>query len=204
MNTSHITHHQRWDRATRFLHLGLALTVSLQLLNSLVMEAPEPDHPLTGLEALLFHSHEWLGMTTLAVVLLHWAWSLWGAGGVGIRHLFPWQAADRAAITQELRGLLTLRLPAGGPPGKLSGLIHGLGILAVTGAALTGAVLFFALPENGQLNLATDAAKEVHEFIATFVWAYWIGHVAMGLLHHFATRDATLSDMLSLRANQQD
>lgn len=201
--TTDTHHHRCWDRATRFLHMGLALTVSLQLLNSLVMEAPEPDHPLSGLEALVFHSHEWLGMTALAVVLLHWAWSLWGAGGVGMRHLFPWGAAERTAIAQELRGLLTLRLPPGGPKGKLSGLIHGLGILAVTGAGLTGAVLFFALPENGQTNLVTGAAKEVHEFIAGFVWAYWIGHVAMGLLHHVFTRDTTLRDMLSLRANQQ-
>lgn len=201
MNTD--TQHRRWDRATRFLHLGLALTVSLQLLNSLVMEAPEPDHPLSGLDALLFHSHEWLGMTALAIVLLHWAWSLWGAGGAGVRHLFPWRAAERKEIAQELRGLAALRLPPGGPQGKLSGLMHGLGILAVTGAALTGAVLFLALPENGQMNLVTGAVKEAHEFVASFVWIYWAGHVAMGLLHHFLTRDTTLRDMLSLRANQQ-
>ncbi|MDO9372381.1 MAG: cytochrome b/b6 domain-containing protein [Gammaproteobacteria bacterium] len=203
MNTTHSTQHPRWGRTTRFLHMGLALIVSLQLLNSLVMEAPEPDHPLSGLEALLFHSHAWLGMTALAVVLLHWAWSLWGAGGIGMRHLFPWRAAERTAIAQELRGLLTLRLPPGGPTGKLSGLIHGLGILAVTGAALTGAVLFFALPENGQTNLVTGAAKEAHELISTFVWTYWIGHVMMGLLHHFVTRDTTLRDMLNLRADQR-
>ena len=196
------THNRRWDRATRFLHLGLALTVSLQLLNSLVMKAPEPDHPLTGLNALLFHSHQWLGMTAIGIVLLHWAWSLWGAGGVGVRHLFPWRAAERAAITQELRELLALRLPQGGPQGKLSGLIHGLGILAVTGSALTGAVLFFALPENGRVNFFTGAVKDVHGVIAAFVWAYWVGHLAMGLLHHFLTRDTTLRDMLSLRANQ--
>lgn len=196
------THEQRWDGATRFLHLGLALTVSLQLLNSLLLEAPEPDRPLTGFEALIFHSHEWLGMAALTIVLLHWAWSLWGMGGIGIRHLFPWSAPDRAAIAQELRGLLLLRLPQGGPPGKLSGLIHGLGLLAVTGSALTGAVLFFALPENGQTNIVTAAAEEAHEIISTLVWAYWIGHVAMGLLHHFATRDSTLRNMLSLRASK--
>lgn len=202
MNTD--THNRRWNRATRFLHLGLALTVSLQLLNSLVMEAPEPDHPLSGFDALLFHSHAWLGMMALAVVLLHWIWSLWGAGGAGVRHLFPWRAAERTAIAQELRGLTALRLPPGGPLGKLSGLIHGLGILAVTGAALTGAVLFFTLPESGQLTLVADVAEEAHEFVATFVWIYWVGHVAMGLLHHFLTRDATLRDMLSVRANQNN
>lgn len=190
-----------WDKATRFLHIGLAVTVTLQLLNSLILVAPEPgEPPLTPFEAVLFDTHEWLGMAALLIVVLHWAWSLWGRGGAGMRHLFPVSAGDRAIMRQELRGLLALRLPPGGPQGRLAGLIHGLGLLAVSAAALSGAVLFFWMPENGALNAYTSAAEEVHEFISTFVWIYWGGHAGMAFLHHWFTRDDTLRNMFKLRA----
>ena len=38
---------------------------------------------------------------------------------------------------------------------------------------------------------------EVHSFLATFVWTYWVGHVALALLHRRAGH-ATLSDMFRL------
>ncbi|MEW5790945.1 MAG: hypothetical protein ACOY4L_01175 [Pseudomonadota bacterium] len=28
-----------------------------------------------------------------------------------------------------------------------------------------------------------QAHREAHEFIATFVWIYWVGHVAIAVLH---------------------
>lgn len=190
-----------WDNVTRFLHLGLAVTVTLQLLNSLILEAPEPDEPpLSGFAAVLFDTHEWLGMAALLIVVMHWAWSLWGRGGAGIRHLFPVSAGDRAIMRQELRGLLALRLPPGGPQGRLAGLIHGLGLLAVSVAAFSGGILFFWMPENGALNAYTGAAEEVHELISTFVWIYWGGHAGMAFLHHWFTRDDTLRNMFKLRA----
>lgn len=188
-----------WDKPTRLLHFGLASVVSLQLLNSLVIEAPEPGEPLTGIEAALFEMHEWLGMTALLIVLAHWAWSAWGAGGAGMRHLFPWRAADRAQLWRETRELLALRMPPSGPTGKLAGLTHALGMLAVTGSALTGAVLFFWMPESGKLNLYTGAANEAHEVIATFVWIYWIGHVGMAVLHQLWKHDGALRNMFSLK-----
>lgn len=51
------------------------------------------------------------------------------------------------------------------------------------GSALTGFILFLWLPENGKLPPALHTDLEAHEFIATFVWIYWGGHVAV--LHQF-------------------
>ncbi len=93
--------------------------------------------------------HEWAGMTTLAVVLVHWLWSILGAGTAGVRHLSPWDSAGCRQIGRGLREFASLRLPPSGPANRLAGLMHGLGFLAVTGVVLTGAVLFFGIPEGG-------------------------------------------------------
>lgn len=197
MTTQHKPMPQQWDWVTRFLHFGLAITVTLQLFNSLIIEKPEPGHPLSGFEAFMLDIHEWLGMAALAIVLLHWAWSLWGLGGYGARHLLPWNREGRTEVATGLREIFKGRLPSGGPKDKLAGLIHGLGLLAVLGIAATGAVLFFFMPEDGKLTMITGAASELHEFISIFVWIYWGGHVGMALLHHFIARDEILPRMFS-------
>lgn len=189
---------QEWDWATRLLHFGLAVTVTLQLFNSLAVEQPEPGYALSGFEALMLDIHEWLGMAAFVIILLHWAWSLWGLGGYGARHLLPWNKEGRAGAAAGLRELLKGKLPAGGPQNKLSGIIHGLGLLAVLAIAATGAVLFFSLPENGRPTALTDLASELHESIATLVWVYWGGHTGMALLHHFISHDQVLPRMFRL------
>jgi cytochrome b561 len=186
-----------WSRTTRFLHMGLATTVTLQLLLSLVMETPGDGRTPTGLPALLFEFHEFVGLAAFAVVLIHWGWSLCAADG-GIEHLFPlgW-AAGRAQIARELRELAQRRLPEGGPRGGLPGLVHGLGLLAVTAMAVTGVVIFALLPEYARPSATAHGFMEVHSFLASFVWAYWVGHVALALLHQRAGH-ATLSNMFRL------
>lgn len=120
-------------------------------------------------------------------------------GGSGLRHLLPYRAADRTIIWQELHGLLAFRLPHGGPEGRLAGLIHGLGLLAITARVLTGAVLFFGLPEDGsKASFFTDMNKEIHEIFSTLVWIYWGGHGALAVLHQMVARDGSLTRMFRL------
>jgi hypothetical protein len=61
-----------WDNKTKLLHLGLAITVTAQLLSSLFMQPPEDGHPATGLAGNLFEIHEWMGMNALVIVLTNW------------------------------------------------------------------------------------------------------------------------------------
>ncbi len=186
-----------WNRGTRWLHGGLAVTVTLQLLLSLVMQAPGDGPPPAGLPALLFEAHEFVGLTALAIVLLHWGWSLFAADGAALRHLFPLSRDARAEVVAELRALLRGRLPEGGPRGGLPGLVHGLGLLAVTGAAVSGAVIFALLPEAAPPPAPAHTVMEAHSFIAFFVWSYWAGHVALAVIHQFAGH-GTLRDMFDL------
>lgn len=185
-----------WSRPTRFLHAGLAITVTLQLLLSMVMQAPTREHTPTGLPAMLFEAHEFVGLTAVAIVLLHWLWSL-RAADAGISHLLPVTRERRAQVAREVRDLARRRLPEGGPGGGLPGLVHGLGLLAVTGMAITGVVIFALLPEAGPPPAQAHFFMEAHSFIAFFVWVYWGGHVALALLHQRAGHP-TLTDMFRL------
>ncbi|MGA7801942.1 MAG: cytochrome b/b6 domain-containing protein [Gammaproteobacteria bacterium] len=187
-----------YSRPTRFLHFGLALTVTFQLAISLVMQARAHQGVPPGAFAHgAFEAHRFVGLAAVAIVVLHWLWSLRPHMDGGIGHLFPWAGADRARVMTDVRGLLRGRVPDSGPRGGLAGAIHGLGLLAVTAMAVSGTVLFVAFPEAGPVPAAAHNAAEVHSAIANLVWAYWFGHVGMALLHHLTGHD-TLRRIFSL------
>lgn len=186
-----------WSFKTRFLHIGLALTVTTQLAVSLLMEPPDKEEA-SALARTAFEIHEAVGMTALLIVLTHWLWSLLGRADGGLARLFPWRGAALAEVTEDLRQVLRGRLPQGGPRGGLPGLVHGLGLLAVTGMALSGAGMFFLFPESGKPEGVVELFEESHEFIATFVWIYWGGHVGLALLHRLSGHD-TVGAMFNLR-----
>ncbi len=173
-----------WNTGTRLLHGGMALTVSFQLLISLIMESPKPGRVLTSTQALSFELHEWVGLSAVAVIIAHWVWSaLLTRDDSGFRHLFPWDAKGRAKLLAELRQIWRFQLPRGGPEGGLAGLVHGLGFLAVSAMAVTGAILFFTYPKNGATTPFVGSVADLHSFIANLAWVYWYGHIGMALLH---------------------
>lgn len=174
-----------WSLPTRWLHIGLALTVTAQLFISLIMEPPTHQ----GASALAYGAyeiHEAVGLAAVAIVLAHWLWSTLSRGDGGLSHLFPWSEEAWAEVKADLAALMNRRLPEGGPRGGLPGLVHGLGFLAVTGMALTGAVLFAIFPEQGRPGPTAHWFQEIHEFMSNFVWAYWYGHVGLALLHRWS------------------
>lgn len=187
----------KWSVQTRWLHIGLAVTVTLQLAISLIMEPPDKE-TRTALARAAFEAHEVVGMSALAIVLMHWFWSIAGRADGGLAHLFPWTGAGWARVKADIGLLMKGRLPKDGPRGGLPGLVHGLGLLAVTGMVITGAVLFFIFPETGKPSDTVESVAEVHEFIAIFVWVYWGGHIALALFHKWAGHD-TVKAMFSLK-----
>ncbi len=152
-STPHVTY---WNTGTRLLHWGMALTVSFQLLISLIMEQPKPGRVLTSTQALSFELHEWVGLAAVGVIIAHWVWSaLLTRDDSGFRHLFPWDAKGRAKLLVELRQILRFQLPQGGTEGGLAGLVHGLGFLAVSAMAATGAVLFLSTQRTARERLSS-------------------------------------------------
>ncbi len=187
-----------YSRTTRFLHYGLALTVTFQLAISLVMQARAHHGVPPGAFAHgAFEAHRFVGLAAVAIVVLHWLWSVRPHMDGGIGHLFPWVGSERARLISDLRGLLRGQVPESGPRGGLAGAIHGLGLLAATGMAVTGTVLFVKFPEAGAVPATARTAAEVHSAVANLVWAYWFGHVGMAVLHHLTGHD-TLRRMFRL------
>ncbi len=178
---------KNWSLATRFLHVGLVLTVTLQLFISLVMTEPGDDGSAFG--KLLFEAHEIIGLTALLIVISHWVWSLSNQVDGGLKHLFPWRGDAWKDVVDDVKGLMDIKLPEGGMRGGLPGLIHGLGLLAVTGIAMTGGMLWLLLPEVGEPGMIAEVFKEFHEGFATLVWTYWIGHGGIAMAHHFSGHD---------------
>jgi len=174
---------KNWSIQTRFLHLGLVITVSLQLLTSLIMSEPGEHEGFIG--GIAFEIHELLGLTALVIVGAHWIWSIFCQSDGGISHLLPWSKQARQHVIADLNHLRAGDFSKLHKKGGLSGLIHGLGLLAVSVVALTGAFL----PMSGEPGLFADAFMEIHEGLASLVWIYWIGHAGVALLHHASGSD---------------
>src|SRR3569623_1130550 len=175
----------KWSVQTRWLHIGLAVTVTLQLAISLIMAPPDKE-TATAFARTAFEAHEVVGMSALAIVLMHWFWSVVGRAEGGLAHLFPWTGAAWARVKGDIGLLIRGRLPDDGPRGGLPGFVHGLGLLAVAGMGIHGAVLVFMFNANGKPSNTVESIIEVHEFIANFVWFYWFGHIAVALFLKWA------------------
>lgn len=168
----------RWDGFTRVLHWGLTLCVTFQLFSGLWISTPGT--------LLYFHWHEYMGLAAAAVILMHWIWSF-SHRDLGL--LFPWHAAGLARVGGEMAGMLRGRLPAAGPQIGLSSFVHGLGLLAMTGMAATGVLLFMLIPArlgglaDGPHPAAITSLSLIHRYLAYLAWTYWCGHVGFAVLH---------------------
>jgi len=186
-----------YDRLTRWLHVGLALAIPLQLLSEEFMKRPKLVDGLprirTDAEVTFFEMHEWIGMAALAIVVLHILWSTTKAGG-GLGHLFPYfKAGGCKSIMDELKqvpGWLSGKLHMDADNSPLAGSVHGLGLLLVLAMAATGGTMFFGMNEvTGQMSGFVHTMKEVHEALGNLVWLYLIAHVGMAVLHKIKGHD---------------
>lgn len=178
-----------WPQEARWLHAGIAIGVTLQLLSSLWMTPDWQHADYASFTQLLFSFHAWVGLTTALFLL--WQW-LWIATSARMRQqFFPWRGPWQP-VWDDLRALYHGRLRPPGPAPGLAALIHGLGLLLISWMALTGTVIFFFLPQGGTppgavlLNVIP-----LHKALLYLVWAYWIGHVGM-FCAHWLRRDRIL------------
>ncbi len=166
-----------WDRATRLIHLALAVTVTAELFSGLVVSgAVRPRWMLI---------HAVLGIVTTLVIALHWMWT-WARGD--LRVLFPWNRTDLGLVRRELGQTLRGKMPGHGNVVGLSSFVHGLGLLAVTAMAGTGLLMYIIIPggyglmaHSGAYVLFTALAT-LHLWLSYGVWVYLGGHVVFAAL----------------------
>ncbi len=187
---------------TRWLHAVIVLTVTVQLVSSGLMDLPHPDRMTSETGIVFFRIHEWSGISVFTLVVLHWVWVFSGHAAGGLAHLFPWFSKDHLGeVVSDLKFMP--RLIRRGFSGEnnqgtaLAGAVHGLGLLTVTGMAMTGSIVFFGIGPSGTMNNFFTFVKEFHQFIAGFLWAYLAGHVGMAVVHQWQG-DRVLTRMFNL------
>ncbi len=167
---------QSWDINTRLIHWALLISVLFQQFSSIWMSDQGTQ--------FLFPYHRMIGALAAAVVLVFWlnSYALYH-----FRELFPWGKQARAQVLRELSGLLQRQLPASGNRIGLSSFIHGLGILALSGCAVTGMIMFSMIPpgHSGPPDdpMAFTRYTLQHKFFGELLWVYVSGHVAFALIH---------------------
>ena len=158
----------------------------------------EPGEDGSAISNLAFSLHEIVGFTTLGIVILHWIWSIFDYSEGGLAHLFPWDKEGRQSIFSDIKTIMRFKIPSVTKKGGLAGFVHGLGLLAVTGAGLAGMGYFLLTPVFGEPGVIAEGFKELHEGMAALVWTYWLGHVGAALLHHLQGQKV-LNNMFSLK-----
>lgn len=135
---------------TKLLHLLLLLCILWQLLVVQLVELPTDTHP-----GNTFHIvHQWVGLATLAFVMLFWLWSLIRRAETPFAALFPWCFRDRlialkADVKLHLAALRRYRLPAPSGATPLASAVHGLGLATAFAMGATGAWLFTMTVPDG-------------------------------------------------------
>lgn len=195
-------HYLEYDLVTRALHAGIAVAVLVQLTSSQFMDVPKPGRVVSPLELASFSVHEWSGMTVFILILLHWLYGASGHAAGGWGHLFPWFSKSRLRTLWSGVKAAPSWIRSGTSDGSdeylaPAGAVHGLGLLAVTAMAVTGAVIFAAMGPDGRMSHFAREVKEIHEFFASFVWVYLFGHVGMAALHQWQG-DRVLTRMFNL------
>lgn len=163
-----------WSTPIRRLHFMVALLVTTQITIGLVMGRETPR---------LVRTHYYLGLTIAALVLWHWIWLLTRERNL-LSHLFPWSRHQWAEAISTLGQTLKGKLPQSGPGGSsLVGVVHGLGLLALTAVAALGTTFFIVTHLHHGHRALAEAILDAH---ATFAWIliiYWCGHVLLAVIH---------------------
>jgi cytochrome b561 len=190
--TNAVTQGRPPSHLTRVLHLLLLVAVLTQLISSQFIERPLPgDAP-----SVIYSLHEYVGLGTFVVVFAFWSWTLIRQGETKFGRLFPWLSPRRLRdVVSDTLGQLH-RLSRGDfsdrSSGAMASSVHGLGLLVMTGMAVTGSAYFFL---SGTL---AHTALSLHSLMANLVWAYLVGHSTLAALHHLLGSDI-LARMFWLR-----
>ncbi|WP_374693370.1 cytochrome b/b6 domain-containing protein [Acidithiobacillus sp. AMEEHan] len=163
-----------WPGAARWIHLGLLLSVTFQM--------------VTGLAGWLlgvfpFAWHVRVGLFLVTILGLQWGW-LWITlqGRRTLGYLFPWTPRGFSALAKDVVGLSRGVLAPPGPRPGLPGFMHGIFLLSVTLVALSGLTLLGEF-RGWWSGVPMGTLLTTLRMGALAVAIQWLGHVGMVILH---------------------
>ncbi|MDD2878103.1 MAG: cytochrome b/b6 domain-containing protein [Acidiphilium sp.] len=176
----------RFPLGFRIVHGLLIILVTFQLFSERYMKKIWKAHGHDEFRHLLFHAHMWSGMATALLLVV--LWSLIARNRQLRGHLFPFDGPYVQNISPDIAGLAKGKFPPNGMRGGLPGLVHGLGLLVISGMAITGFLMFFLIPSFGVAAPAHiyQWPKKIHDYVGEFVWLFWWGHLGMAVLHRIS------------------
>jgi len=174
------------SHATRVLHLFMLLVVLHQLFGSLIIARPRPGEA----PGWPYWMHEYVGIVGVGAITLFWLWTLLrNSRETGLVRLFPWFSAKGwSGLVADLRSLFddlaALRMPSLHLD-NLASAVHGLGLLAATVMAGTGASWYFLAHDS----VIRRPMMTTHHMVANLMWAYVIAHVSLAVIHRLLGDD---------------
>ncbi len=178
----------KYDRTIRILHVGILISILLQLFGGNLIGIPETGHANGVIETLFIGIHEGIGSISLILVCVYLIVVMDEAAGR--ERLFPWiNTAGRHSLWLEVRrdipGWLHGRLPPPGESHFISGTVHGAGIALALFLGFTGSMLFLGIGPHGEILPDIRVIWEFHSITATMMWVFVAGHAGMALIHEF-------------------
>lgn len=172
----------RRDWRTRLLHLGVAFAAVHQIVVSNFMRPPGRGRT----ENLAYELHEYVGIGTLALMVLYALWIAFRHREARVGELFPWVSPQRLSnLAADVRAHLAAFRRGRFPDDEhrpLATAVHGLGLLVMAGMAATGGLTLLSIVPQDIRGLSLST----HELLSKALWAYLIGHAGMALLHELA------------------
>ncbi|MBV7296432.1 hypothetical protein KU854_00840 [Enterovibrio sp. NIFS-20-8] len=160
--------------AEKWLHFTTICWVLLQLLTSSGMHV-KGDTTAAGLTWIDYtHMYGGLGLLMFATVFFVVVLSR-----RKVTDLYPWLSGNVGRIIEDIKVLLTFKLPEARPAG-LAATIEGLGLLALLLAAVTGTLWMISFLSN---NTSDPDFLAIHKTAVGAIEAYVWGHGLFALFH---------------------
>ena len=164
---------QTYPLLARFIHLGLA---GFGIAAYLTAELAEG-----GTQSFGYLLHAYLGLSLASVMLLRLGAGAGNSPALGFRNWSLISARQWRMVIEDLRGLVTLKVPDRGRHEGLAGLVQALGLLIFAWMATTGTGLF--LLGGGAETALFEWIEEAHELGEGLIPLYLLLHVGAVFLH---------------------
>ena len=163
---------QNYSLPAKWIHLGLA---GFGIAAYLTAELAEGGSRSAG-----YLLHAYLGLSLAAIMLLRLGAGAGRSPSLGFRHWSLFSAAQWRMVFEDLRGMLTLKVPDRGRHEGIAGLVQALGLLLFAWMASTGTGLYLL---GGADNSVYELFEEAHEVGEGLIPLYLLLHVGAVFLH---------------------